>query len=87
MTAAKAYQDVEAMSKKFGLSDVDCKNFLHGKVVTQDLDATTDKDLSVLVVAQVNANLEKCWEFANLNVSIRKNDASNNIQDATRLKS
>jgi hypothetical protein len=54
---------VESISKRFSLSESQIDKFLRGEVVTKDLDATSDKDLSLLIVLVVDADLDTCWEF------------------------
>ena len=62
-----AHPTIENVCKRFKLTDSHLKQVLGGKVITEDLDATNDKDLSVLVVALVNATVEETWEFTNAN--------------------
>jgi hypothetical protein len=48
---------LEIISKRLGLSDSEVDQFLKGNVVTKDLDATSDKELSLLVVVVVDADV------------------------------
>jgi hypothetical protein len=48
---------------RLGLPASSVPRFLKGEVVTHELDATSDKDLGLVVVTVVGAGLDACWEF------------------------
>jgi hypothetical protein len=65
----------EDLAKRLGLSD-SITSLKNGEVVTKELDASTDKDLSLVVAALLDADIEKLWEFANA-------ERVHELQDAT----
>lgn len=54
---------VEDVSKILGLSLSDIDKFLSGEVVTKEIEASSSKDISLLVVGVMDASVEKCWQF------------------------
>lgn len=54
---------VDEIAKRLGMSAHDVAAFKQGQVVTEERDASNDKDLCLLVATTLPSNLEKTWEF------------------------
>ena len=54
---------VDELAKKLGMNSSDVNAFKQGTVVTEERDASNDKDLCLLVAVMVDAPLEKTWQF------------------------
>lgn len=54
---------VDELAKKLGMSSSDVVAFKQGQVVTEERDASNEKDLCLLVAVTVDAPLEKTWKF------------------------
>lgn len=52
------------LAQRLGLSASTMDQFSRGEVVTKESDATTDKDLSLIVAAILNSSMDGIWEFA-----------------------
>lgn len=66
---------LEDLATRLGLAD-SITSLKNGEVVTKELDASTDKDLSLAVAAVLDSSIEKLWEFANA-------ERIHEVQDAT----
>lgn len=66
LTAVAAFaQMVPALevAERLGMSDEAIERVKSGKVAVQELEASSDKDLSIALVARIDAPLEEIWEF------------------------
>lgn len=54
---------VDQVAHKLGLSASDVASFKSGQVVTQERDASNDKDLCLLIAVTLPASVEKTWQF------------------------
>jgi hypothetical protein len=54
---------VDELAKKLDMQSANVRAFKQGTVVTEERDASNDKDLCLLVAAMVDAPLEKTWQF------------------------
>jgi hypothetical protein len=66
---------LEDVATRLGLAD-SIASLKNGEVVTKELDASTDKDLSLAVAVVLESSVDKLWEFANA-------ERLHEIQDAT----
>ena len=66
----------EDIAQRLGLTDSIMQQFKNGEIVTKELEASTDKDLSLVVAALLDSDIEKVWEFAEA-------ERMHEIQDAT----
>lgn len=66
----------EEIAQRLGLADSIMQQFKNGEIVTKELEASTDKDLSLVVAALLDTDVEKLWEFAEA-------ERIHEIQDAT----
>jgi hypothetical protein len=53
----------QELAERLGLPASSVPLFLKGEVVTHELDASSDKDLGLVVVVVVGAGVDACWEF------------------------
>jgi hypothetical protein len=56
----------QELAERLGLPASSVPRFLKGEVVTHELDASSDKDLGLVVVTVVGAGVDTCWEFVQL---------------------
>ena len=56
-------QDAMNVARELGMSDQAIEDVKSGKVVIEELEASSDKDLSIALVARIDAPLEKVHEF------------------------
>jgi hypothetical protein len=66
MTPTNPKPTPQELAARLGLPASSVPLFLKGEVVTHELDASSDKDLGLVVVTVVDAKLDACWEFIQL---------------------
>jgi hypothetical protein len=66
LTAASAAAEMRSpveVAKQLGMSDEAIERVKKGEVVVEELEASSDKDLSIALVARIDAPLEEIYEF------------------------
>lgn len=51
------------VARRIGMSDAAIERVKNGEVVVEDLEASSDKDLSLVLVVRLEAPLEEIFEF------------------------
>ena len=54
---------VDELASRLGMSQSNIASFKEGNIVTEERDASNDKDLCLLVAVMLPANMEKTWQF------------------------
>lgn len=68
LSAAPAFAELPTpmqVAHRLGMSDKAIERVKKGEVVVEELEASSDKDLSIAIVARIDAPLEKIYEFLN----------------------